>query len=254
MSTNRPVIGIAAALETANYGVWQKPCALIQMLYIEAVQRAGGMVVLIPPDRQLVDNPDEILDRIDGLMLAGGADIEPAAYDAERHPQTQQTVPERDAIEIALANRAVERDMPVLGICRGMQLLNVARGGTLLQHVPEAVGHEQHRRNAGTFEGNEHDVVLDPGSLAAQAAGEELTVTHSHHHQAIAELGDGLVISGRSTLDQLPEAIEAPEQTYVLGVQWHPEANETSRIVGSLVEQAGLYAETGRQGAAGASR
>lgn len=238
MSQRRPVIGIAAALEVANYGVWEKPCALIQMAYVEAVQRAGGLALLIPFDPMLIENPDEILDRLDGLVLAGGADVDPAAYGAEPHPETQETVPARDAIEIALVTRAIELDMPVLGICRGMQILNVARGGTLIQHLPEVVGHVEHRRNSGTFDGNDHDVVLEPGSLAAQAAGDQQVGTKSHHHQAIDRLGDGLVISGRSTLDDLPEAIEVPDCTYVLGVQWHPEADEGSRILDSLVEQA----------------
>jgi putative glutamine amidotransferase len=119
-----------------------------------------------------------------------------------------------------------------------MQVLNVARGGTLLQHLPDVVGHDEHRRNIGTFEGNEHDVELSPGSLAARAAGRELTMTKSHHHQAIDSLGAGLVVSGRSTIDGLTEAVELPESTFVLGVQWHPEADAASRIISALVEQA----------------
>jgi putative glutamine amidotransferase len=237
----RPVIGICAALERAEWGVWNRPAVLLPLEYLEAIQRAGGLAVMIPPDPQLVENPDEILDRIDGLILAGGADVDPASYDAQRDPATKGTVPERDRSEVALARRAVERDMPLLGICRGMQVLNVALGGTLHQHVPDLVGHSEHRRNPGSFDDSDHDVRLTPGSLAARAAGEELHGTKSHHHQAVDALGEGLEVTGRSTLDELPEAIEAPACHFVLGVQWHPEADERSRVVSTLVLQADRY-------------
>jgi putative glutamine amidotransferase len=241
MTDPRPVIGIATALEQAQYGVWDSLCALTPFSYVQSIQRAGGIVVMIPPDHEVATDPDAVLDRIDGLLLAGGCDVDPAAYGAEPDPQTINTVPERDEIEIALARRAIERDIPLLGICRGMQVINVARGGTLIQHLPDSVGHGEHRRTPGTFEGNDHGVSLDSGSLAAQAAGEESHTTLSHHHQGVDRIGDGLVVTGRSTLDELPEAIEDPERTYLLGVQWHPEADETSRVVGSLVESAREY-------------
>jgi putative glutamine amidotransferase len=150
-------------------------------------------------------------------------------------------VPERDRVEIALTTAAVERDMPVLGICRGMQVMNVALGGTLRQHVPDDVGHTEHRRNLGTFDGNDHAVTLASGSLAARAAGELDHNTKSHHHQAVATIGDGLTVSGRSALDDLPEAIERPDNRFVLGVQWHPEADEHSRVIAALVEEARDY-------------
>jgi putative glutamine amidotransferase len=146
-------------------------------------------------------------------------------------------VPERDEAELALARRAIERDLPVLGICRGMQLINVALGGTLHQHLPDLVGHGEHRRNPGSFDGSEHDVRLEAGSLAARVIGDELHCTKSHHHQGVDRLGEGLVVSGRSVLDDLPEALEAPESTFVLGVQWHPEADPTSPVVAALVEE-----------------
>jgi|SRR5579884_296672 len=238
MSDPRPVIGIVTALEQARYGVWDSLCALSPFAYVQAVQAAGGLAVMIPPDAELAADPDEMLDRIDGLMLAGGADIDPGAYGAVPHPETRGTVPARDQVELGLARRAIERDMPLLGICRGMQLLNVACGGTLIQHLPDQVGHGEHRRNPGTFDGSEHDVRLDAGSLAARATGEELHVTKSHHHQGVNALGEGLVVTGRSVLDDLPEAIEAPACGYVLGVQWHPEADPESQVVASLVEEA----------------
>jgi putative glutamine amidotransferase len=179
-----------------------------------------------------------VLDLVDGLILAGGADIDPGAYGADRHAETKGTVPERDTFEIALTRRAFERDLPLLGICRGMQLMNVARGGTLLQHLPESHGHHEHRRNPGSFDGADHDVRLQEGSLAARAAGETTHGTKSHHHQGVDDLGEGLEITGWSTMDELPEAIEAPDSRFALGVQWHPEADETSKLIEALVAEA----------------
>jgi putative glutamine amidotransferase len=244
----RPVIGICTALEQARWSVWEQRAALLGMGYVEAVQRAGGMVLMLVPDEQLVGDPDQALDLIDGLMLAGGADIDPASYGEERHPLTVDTVPERDAFEIALLRGAIERDMPVLGICRGMQLINVALGGTLLQHLPEHLGHSEHRRVLGSFEGAEHDVILAEGSLAASAAGESSHVTRSHHHQGVDRIGAGLLVSGASTIDQFPEAIELPDKQFVLGVQWHPEADPDSQVVGALVQAAARTAMTTSRG------
>jgi putative glutamine amidotransferase len=234
----RPRIGICPALERARWSVWDQEAFLLARSYISAVQRAGGLALMLPADPALVAEPDEALDALDGLILAGGADIDPAAYGAPPHPETRGTRPERDAFEVALARRALARDVPLLGICRGMQLLNVARGGTLVQHLPDDVGHTDHRRTAGTFDGADHDVRLAEGSLAARAAGETLHPTKSHHHQGIARLGDGLLETGWSVLDELPEAIEAPANRYALGVQWHPEVDPRSRVVASLVAAA----------------
>jgi putative glutamine amidotransferase len=238
----RPVIGICTALERASWSVWEQPAALLPLNYIEAVQRAGGLVAMLPPDPQLAQDPSQALALIDGLILAGGADIDPASYAQDAHPQTVGTVPERDAFEIALTRGAIELELPVLGICRGMQLINVALGGTLLQHVPERVGHEEHRRVVGSFDGADHDVELSEGSLAARAAGELVHATKSHHHQGVDRLGAGLVVSGTSMLDELPEAIEwgggPSDPRFVLGVQWHPEADLASSVIGALVDAA----------------
>ena len=232
------MIGICAALEQARWGVWDQPAALLALGYVEAVQRAGGLAVMLPPDERLAGDPDEALELIDGLMLAGGADIDPASYDQQAHPETADTVPARDAFEIALARGAIERNLPVLGICRGMQLINVALGGTLSQHLPDRLGHEEHRRVLGSFDGAEHDVVLIDGSLAARSTGELAHATKSHHHQGVDCLGEGLIVSGVSSLDDLPEAIELPGRRFVLGVQWHPEADEGSSVIGALVQAA----------------
>jgi putative glutamine amidotransferase len=244
MSKPRPMIGVCAAVERATWGVWDQPAVLLPVIYISAIQREGGLALMIPPDPRLVADPDQLLDVLDGLILAGGADVDPSSYGEQRHPQTKGTVPERDAVELAIARRAIERDIPVLGICRGMQLMNVAFGGTLLQHVPDQVGHDEHRRYPGSFDGADHDVRLKAGSLAALAAAEAVHSTKSHHHQGVATIGDGLEVTGWSTLDELPEAIEAPANRFVLGVQWHPEADVESRVIRALVVQARRYRST----------
>jgi putative glutamine amidotransferase len=234
----RPVIGICTALERARWSVWDQQAVLLPRSYVDAVQSAGALAVMIPPDPRLVEEPGEALELLDGLMLAGGADIDPATYGAEAHPETTGTVPERDACEIAILHEAIARELPVLGICRGMQLINVAYGGTLLQHLPERFGHHEHLRIPGTFDGADHDVELVEGSLAARAAGETHHATKSHHHQGVDRLGEGLRVSGCSAMDGLPEAIEIPGRRFVLGVQWHPEADQTSRVVRELVAEA----------------
>jgi putative glutamine amidotransferase len=234
----RPVIGICTALERARWGLWDQEAVLLARSYVEAVQQAGAFALMLPPDEQLLEHPEEVLELIDGLVLAGGADIDPFSYGEEPHPETIDTVPERDRFEIALVRAAIERDLPVLGICRGMQLINIAYGGTLMQHLPEHFGHHEHLRVPGTFDGADHDVDLIEGSLAARAAGETHHATKSHHHQGVDRLGQGLRITGCSSMDGLPEAIEMPDRRFVLGVQWHPEADETSRVVGALVTEA----------------
>jgi putative glutamine amidotransferase len=239
MGEKRPVIGICTAVARANWGVWtEREAVLLATTYITAIQRAGGLALMIPPDAEFEDDADDLLDLLDGLILAGGSDIDPSFYGAGPHPEIHHTFPDRDRSELALARLAIERDMPVLGICRGMQLINVAFGGTLLQHLPDELGHEEHRRTPGSFDGSDHDVRLTPGSLAALAAGEELHGTKSHHHQGVDRVGEGLEVTGVSVLDGLPEAIEAPDRRFLLGVQWHPEADERSRIVSALVEHA----------------
>jgi putative glutamine amidotransferase len=244
MTEQRPVIGISTALTRAQWGVWDQRAVLLPLDYITAIQRAGAVALMIPPDPAHEESPDDVLDLIDALILSGGDDVDPSAYGADRHPQTKQTVPERDRSELALVRRAVERDMPVLGICRGMQVLNVAFGGTLIQHLPEQVGHEGHRPYPGSFDGSDHEVRLTDGSLAAQAAGEVLHNTKSHHHQGVEAVAEPFEVTGYSTLDDLPEAIEAPDYRFVVGVQWHPEADERSRVIAALVQRARDYRGT----------
>lgn len=234
----RPVIGICTALERARWGVWDDRAALLPYSYIRAVSAAGGTPILLAPDPVITAEPEAVLDLLDGLLLAGGADVDPSRYGAEPHTETKGTVPERDDFEIALAAAALARRLPVLGVCRGMQILNVARGGTLTQHLPDDLGHEDHRRTPGSFADADHDVELSDGSLAARATGEARHGTKSHHHQGVAKIGEGWVVTGRATLDDLPEAIEDPSCGYALGVQWHPEADEESHLIEALVNEA----------------
>jgi len=243
--SERPVIGLCAALEQARWSVWDQQAVLLPRSYVDAVQRAGGIALLLPPDPHAEAEPDDWLDLLDGLILAGGADVDPAAYGAEPDPHTVGTVPERDQFEIALALRAMERDVPLLGVCRGMQVMNVARGGTLVQHLPDDKGHHDHRRSTGTFEDADHDVRLADGSLAARVAHEKLHSTKSHHHQGVRDVGEGLEVTGWATIDDLPEALEDPSRRFALGVQWHPEADPASPLIAALVEEARQYRASG---------
>lgn len=205
--------------------------------YARAVQHTGARALILPPDPRAESDPDVFLVGIDALLLAGGSDIDPSFYGQEPHPETRGTWPERDAFELALTRRALERELPVLGVCRGMQLLNVACGGTLLQHLPDVVDHEDHRHTPGTF--GDHDVRLEPGSLAASAAGTERLTVKSHHHQGVDRVGDGLAVSGWSVEEgDLVEAIEMPGRGFALGVLWHPEEDMRDRVVGALAAAA----------------
>jgi putative glutamine amidotransferase len=232
-----PVIGICAAVERVSWGVWNEyEVTLVPRSYVRAVQRAGGLGIVLPPDDAAAESPDLLLDRIDALILAGGADLDPSSYGAEPHPETRGSWPDRDRFELALARRALARDLPLLGICRGMQLLNVALGGSLDQHLPDSVGSGIHRALGGTF--GEHHVRLSPDSLACAAAGREGFVVFSHHHQGIERVGEGLRVSGWSVDDDLVEAIELPGNRFALGVVWHPEEDPESRVIAALVDAA----------------
>lgn len=228
MIVDPAVIGIAAVREEASWSFWRQRAHLVADSYVAAVQRSGALALLLPVDRR---SPEPLLDRIDGLLLIGGADVDPASYGAEREAETESTYPERDASEIALVRGALARDLPVLGICRGMQILNVALGGDLRQDLADAEGNNRHRRALGSFDGTDHAVALEPGSLAARATGERVHRVHCHHHQAVGALGEGLVVSGRDSEDGVIEAIECGEDRWVLGVQWHPEAEPESPLL-----------------------
>jgi putative glutamine amidotransferase len=224
---DQPVIGICAVRERARWAFWDQTAHLVADTYVTALQDTDAVAVLLPVDMRA---PPVLLDRIDGLLVIGGADIDPRLYGQEPSAELEASYPERDEFEIALTLSAIERGLPFLGICRGMQLLNVAKGGTLLQELADENGVPTHRRIVGTFEGNEHEIELDPGSLAEQAIGETLHVGRCHHHQAIDRLGDDLRITGRAREDGVPEAIESIDGSWVLGVQWHPEAADKRQL------------------------
>ena len=233
----RPTVGITAATETINYGAWQDvPAFMSPANYVRAVQRAGGRPVLLIPDKEDTENPSEVLDLVDAVIITGGAgDLDPELYGQKPHPQTGPVQKERDAYELALVRAAIERETATLGICRGMQVLNVAYGGSVEQHLPDMVGHEEHRPLPGVFV--DHEVRLEPDSLAARTAGAEMADVRSHHHQGIREVGGGLTVTGRATIDDTVEAIEDPAHPFVLGVLWHPEEDEKSRIIKALVSE-----------------
>ena len=217
-----------------SFGAWEAECALVPVDYVRAVERAGGRPLLVPPSEHGVG---ETLDVLDGLIFSGGSDLDPELYGQEPHPETGDVVEERDRGELALLTAALERDLPVLAICRGSQVLNVARGGDLVQHLPELVGHEEHRHTPGVFA--DHDVTLEQGTRLAGLLGDRAPVK-SHHHQGFGRLGEGLRVSAHAE-DGAVEAIEDPARRFALGVLWHPEAGEDLRLFEALVEEAGRY-------------
>ena len=232
----RPVIGICAALHPAGWTVWRDVEANVsQRTYSVAVGRAGGLPLLLPADADAARDPGQLLGLLDALILTGGADLDPSLYEEAAGGETQSTNLERDTFEAALARGALERGLPLLGVCRGMELLNVVAGGSLEQHLPEA---ERHLHTPGQFV--DHGVRLEAGSLAARAVGTERLAVRSHHHQGIGRLGAGLVASGWSEPDGVIEAIEMPGRDFVLGVLWHPEEDTESQVIAALTEAAGV--------------
>jgi len=231
----RPLIGITTYVEQARWGYWDLEAALIPSDYVNAIEAAGGRAVLLPPSE---DGVEETLEALDGIVFTGGADIDPAEYGAEPHPQTFGIRHDRDRGELALLTAALERDMPVLGICRGIQVLNVARGGDLHQHLPDVVGHERHKHDPpGTFV--DHDVTIERDTKLASLLGDTHGVK-SHHHQGLDRIGKGLVPTARDE-DGMVEAIEDPDRRFALGVLWHPEAGENMRLFEGLVREAAAY-------------
>jgi putative glutamine amidotransferase len=230
----KPVIGITTYLTEARFGAWELETALVPAAYVEGVERAGGRPILIPPSADAVD---ETLDAVDGLVFSGGSDLDPQIYGQEPHPETKEVVPERDRAELALLDGALARDLPVLAVCRGSQVLNVALGGDLVQHLPEVVGDEKHKHTPGMFA--DHDVALERGTRLAQLLGERAPVK-SHHHQGFGRVGSGLHEAARAE-DGTIEAVEDPSKRFALGVLWHPEASEDRRLFEALVDEAREY-------------
>ena len=234
MASPKPIIGITTYLTLARFGVWEDDAALIPAAYVRAVETAGGRALLVPPSMEGID---ETLDALDGLLFSGGSDLDPEIYGQEAHAETDGVVPERDRAEIALLQAALERDMPVLAVCRGSQVLNVARGGDLVQHLPEVVGDEKHKHTPGAFA--DHDVDLVSGTRVQQILGDHAPVK-SHHHQGYGQLGEGLREAARAD-DGTIEALEDPSLRFAVGVLWHPEEGEDAALFRALVDEARAY-------------
>jgi gamma-glutamyl-gamma-aminobutyrate hydrolase PuuD len=232
----RPLIGITSYAEQIRWGVWTEDAALVPLSYVRAIEHAGGRPLVVPPAE---DGVEETLDALDGILFSGGTDLDPGLYGAEPHPETDPPRRQRDRAELRMLEAALKRDMPVLAVCRGSQLLNVARGGDLVQHLPEAVGHEQHRHTPGAFA--DHGVKVAPDSRLGELLGEHAPVK-SHHHQGYGRIGTGLREVAWAE-DGLVEGLEDAEKRFALGVLWHPEEGEDFALFSGLVEEARRYRE-----------
>jgi putative glutamine amidotransferase len=225
-----PVIGITSYVEQAKWGVWDQPAVVLPFRYVQRVEAAGARAVVLPPTGAC---DGALLDRLDAVVFAGGADLEPGLYGAARHAETTGLRPDRDAAELPLMRSALDRDLPTLGICRGMQLMSVVCGGSLVQHLPEVFGHDRHRPAPGVY--GSHDVRLEPGSRVHAILGDRVNVP-SYHHQGLADPGS-LTVTGWAD-DDSPEVVEHPDRRFALGVLWHPEAADDLRLFEALIAAA----------------
>ncbi len=234
--TSRPLIGISSYLDEAAWGVWEQPAALVPQAYVTAVTRAGGIAVLLPPQRE---GAREAMAAVDGLLLAGGPDLNPGSYGEDPHPQAGPPNNARDSWEFALLAEALAQDKAVLGVCRGMQLLNIASGGALVQHLPDYLGETGHQPAPATF--GSREVRVRSGSRLAAILGSATVSVRCYHHQAVATVGRDLLPVAWCA-DETIEAIEMPDRRFAYGVQWHPEADPSSpsggRLFAALIEAA----------------
>ncbi|MGW5341882.1 gamma-glutamyl-gamma-aminobutyrate hydrolase family protein [Streptomyces sp. HUAS TT3] len=241
----QPLIGLTTFLATAQWGEWDLPAAVLPAAYASCVHAAGGRAVLLPPDAP--EAAADVVGRLDAIVLTGGEDVDPALYGAVPHPRTGPPVRERDAWEQAVLAAGLARDIPVLGVCRGMQLMNVHAGGTLIQHLPDRVGHHGHNPYRGHF--CAHAVTTVAGTrIGALLPGTREVATH--HHQAVDRLGAGLTVAARAA-DGTVEAIESTRHRFAVGVQWHPEMGVDMPLVQALVAAAAFSADTDEASAAG---
>jgi putative glutamine amidotransferase len=232
-----PVIGITASEHVASWGVWKEETALVSVAYMRSVADAGGIPVVLAP---VPGTAGALAERIEGLMLTGGSDVDPARYGAERHAKTQAPSVARDEFEIEILAAALERGLPVLAICRGMQVLNVARGGTLNQHLPDVVHNDTHMSVPGTY--GRHRVRCEPSSQLGRIIGRPDVVVPTHHHQGLDRLGEGLVATAWAD-DGTVEAVEDPAFPFLIGVQWHPEVGDDPTLFegfNAAAERAGV--------------
>jgi putative glutamine amidotransferase len=237
------LIGMTAYAQQVRYGSNDLIAGMLPMTYVKAVHASGGRAVLITPDEPDID----VIESLDGIVFSGGGDIDPAYWGAEPHPEIDVDVA-RDRSELMLMKAALAADLPTLGVCRGMQVMAVATGGTLHQHLPDIIGHDRHRAAPGTdplgadaAAFGRHDVVVRPGSGAYALLGAQLTV-NSFHHQAVDDPGEFTAV-GWCPDDRILEIIEDPARSFAVGVQWHPERTADLRVFGALVEAAAKRAE-----------
>ncbi|TMK77150.1 MAG: gamma-glutamyl-gamma-aminobutyrate hydrolase family protein [Actinobacteria bacterium] len=234
----KPVVGITSYTEEdVRWGAWEEAAALVPLAYVRSIERAGGRPLLVPPSEDAIE---ETLAVLDGILFSGGSDLDPGLYAAEPHPETTEVRKERDRAEMALLRAALERDMPVLAVCRGSQVLNVARGGDLNQHLPDSLGHDVHRPVKGEWA--DHEVRLERASRVGGLLGERAPVK-SHHHQGYGRIGEGLRETAWAD-DGTVEALEDPAKRFAVGVLWHPEEGEDMALFKALVEEAGEYRES----------
>jgi putative glutamine amidotransferase len=229
-----PNIGVTCNVEEVRYGgLWTEMAAMVPLTYVRAIARAGARPLLIAPTPADLADPGELLDLLDGVLVTGGADLDASTYGEDAHPETEATSADRDAFELLLVRHAAERDLPCLGICRGMQVVNVAYGGALEQHLPDRLEEDIHRGEDGDFA--DHQVEVEAGTLAALAAGATRVAVKSYHHQGVARVGDGLRVTAHAEGDGTVEAVEDAGRRFMLGVLWHPEEDEADRLIGAFV-------------------
>lgn len=239
----RPLIGLTSYAQHVLFGRNEMMAGMLPMNYVKAVHATGGRAVLITPD----DPGTDVLESLDGIVFTGGGDVDPGNYGAEPHPETEVDLV-RDASEIMLMRAALAMDLPVLGVCRGHQVMAVATGGSLHQHLPDLINHNRHRAHAGTDplaasagDYGRHDVVTADGTRARALFGRQTTV-NSFHHQAVADPGE-CVATGWCPDDRVVEILEHPASTFALGVQWHPERTADLRVFAALNQAAVLNRE-----------
>jgi len=230
---SRPIIGITGELEAARWGMWVREAVLSPVSYVRAVERAGGAPVVLPPVPP--DSVPALIDGMDGLLFTGGRDIDPSLYDEQRHDETDPPNHRRDRFELALMRAAIDADVPFLAIGRGLHLLNLARGGTLIQHLPDKLGHSEHRPDAVKL--SPHEIQLSGESRLGRLLGSVIT-PQAGHHQGLNRMGSGLLEVGWASRDQLVEAVELTGHRFAIGVQWHPQEGDDPRLIAALVVEA----------------